>query len=101
MTSSGVITRTAAITAAQVATEFMIRRYLLMRLRTNSPLSDIGPRWHAARCHPHQAARDHIYDQRDQEQRQPDLYDGAQVQVRAGFTEFVCDHAGHGHTRRE
>src|SRR5689334_18616760 len=101
MTISGVITRMAATMAAPVATKFMARRYALTRSRTNSPLSDIGPRRHAARRHPHQPARDHVDDQGDQEKRQPDLDDGAEVEIRSGFAEFVGNDGRHARSGRE
>src|SRR5512135_902715 len=95
MASSGVSTMRAAAAAANVASRSFA-------LRTSpSELLRMHPHRNPACGHPDQHPRDNVHDQGDDEQRQPDLDDGAQVQVAGGFTEFVRDDAGHGVRRRE
>src|SRR5580704_3882173 len=100
MASSGTSTRAAATMAKDVAPRFTMRRHRLICGTAADDRLGTDPRTSAGDA-PDQQARQRVDDEGYQEQRQADLYQGAEVQVAGSFAKFVGNHAGHGIAGRE
>src|SRR5438046_10239386 len=56
----------------------------------------MGPRWHSTCDGPYQELSQNVHDNGHDEKRQPYFNQSAEINITCGFTEFICDYAGHG-----
>src|SRR5581483_2063693 len=95
------IAASGASTSSTVAAAAMVTNRSTSQRRSSTmplPLLRMCPRGYATSRAPHQQAGYRVHHDGDQEQRQPDLDQRAQVQLTRGFAEFIGDNACHGVT---